>query len=59
MALLLQSLSARIKKRREARGKRKCHAGTMKHIEAGEAYKMKAHHVLLRQSVEGIRLGKT
>ncbi len=30
----------------------------MMHSETGEAYKMKAHHVPLRQSVEEIRLGK-
>jgi hypothetical protein len=36
----------------------KCHAITMMHSEAGEAYKMSAHHAPLRQSVEEIRLGK-
>ena len=30
----------------------------MLHSKAGEAYKMNAHHVPLRQSVEEIRLGK-
>ena len=37
---------------------KKRHARTMMHSEAGEAYKISAHHVPLRQSVEDIRLGK-
>ena len=45
------------KKRRES-GEKKCHPRTMLHSKAGEAYKMSAHHVPLRQSVEEIRLGK-
>ena len=36
----------------------KCHARTMMHSEADEAFKMNAHHVPLRQSVEEIRRGK-
>ena len=37
---------------------KKCHARTMIHSEAGEAYKMNSHHVPIRQSVAEIRLGK-
>jgi len=44
-------------KKGESQGK-KCHARTMMHNEACEAYKMNAHHVPLRQSVEEIRLRK-
>jgi hypothetical protein len=33
-------------------------ARTMMHSEADEAFKINAHHVPLRQSVEDIRLGK-
>ena len=36
----------------------RCHAKTMMHSEAGEAFKMNAHHVPLRQSVQEIRTGK-
>jgi hypothetical protein len=36
----------------------KCHDRTTMHSEADEVFKMNAHHVPLRQSVEGIRLEK-
>ena len=51
-----QFITAKLNKG-ESQGK-KCHARTMMHSEAGDASKMYAHQVPLRQSVEEIRLGK-
>jgi len=52
------TLPKREQKKKRTRARERLSASTMMQNEACEAYKMNAHHVPFRQSVEQIRLGK-